>query len=58
MATNPVEPQIPIGGCGHSGEPACPPIICIVGADGKTYIIHGAERVIVQDPTPAGPAQE
>ena len=58
MATQPIIPQVPIGGCGHPGEPACPPITCIDGADGKTYIIHGAERIIVQNPPAAVPEPE
>ena len=34
MATNAVvKPAMPIGGCGHEGEPSCPPQPC----DGVAY---------------------
>lgn len=50
MAMTP-EVTLPIGGCGRKGEPACPPIECIVVRGGNTYVtINGIEHLL----TPTG----
>jgi hypothetical protein len=54
MAIQPA--SIPIGGCGQKGQPACPPIYTIVGADGKTYTIVGAVQVVAA-PNPEKPVK-
>jgi hypothetical protein len=51
---NDIKPEsIPIGPCGGVGQRACDPVVCIVGADGKTYYIHGAAKIVTVAPEPA-----
>ena len=46
MATEPLVLE-PIGPCGHKGEPACPPIECIITINGVLYVkIAGVWRVL------------
>ena len=60
MAT-PVKPMLPIGPteCGGPNQPPCDPITCIAGADGLTYAIHGAVRIVAVRPVApvAAPAE-